>query len=328
MDGILFLGDWTDYATLDPITATYSNRMIETLKDTGLTVLFLEGNHCLEDEESNFTVLGAAKEFEHDYSDVSFVFKKEEVDFREVVDDPIKYPLGPHGALTAVFHCFPYKSDYDALEEEIAEANEKLDDKLINIMLFHFPTVNALLDNGLQSMGGVNLSEEITDNFDVVIGGDFHKPQTLINNPNAFYVGAPFDLKFNQQGPRKVSIITIDDRGKYRVKDFPNPYNYQIISRTREELFDMDFSNAARTILKVKDYLSPEEKEEIKSVGFYRVMFSSGKAAKPVDLEVLTIDPLVDDKTTFTQELAKFELDSETTKRALQIYEGICKAGE
>lgn len=313
VDGILFLGDWTDYATLDPITLQYSNAMLQRLADTGLPVVLLEGNHCMDDKEGNWTVLGASSQIMNE-TKLRFVFKQDMLHLDEEV----------------VFHCFPYRSDYDALEADISLRNQALvaiDDK-INIMLFHFPTVNALLDNGLKSFGGVNLSEEISSNFDVIIGGDFHKPQRLLNNEKAFYVGAPFDLKYNQEGPRKISILHVS-KDDYRVENIKNPYNYPMRSVTLDQLDKMDLANADQMIVKVTDRVSAEDRDRLNGIGFYKlsVVAKSDRVQEEAP-DVIMVDSFVDDRAIFSQELDKFELEDDLKKRSVQIYEDLHMKGD
>lgn len=243
IDGLLMLGDATDYATLDPITATLFYKTVDMLVKTGKHVIFLEGNHCIVDDASLFTVIGAINPM---------------VSSRKVhcIIEPRSLGVIEHGVR---FFCRPYESDYKALEKSIEKDNELAATKDLiewhNVLLFHFPTVNAVLDNGVQSMNGVNLSQEITDNFTVCLGGDFHKPQQLVNNDNAYYVGAPFDLKMNQKGERGVGVLDLKEDGSYELSSIPNPFNYPMQSMEPEALVELIESgqDLSRCIVKVND---------------------------------------------------------------------------
>jgi DNA repair exonuclease SbcCD nuclease subunit len=241
VDAILFLGDWTDYPTLDPVTLTYSNRLVKHLTDhsdySGCPVIFIEGNHCISDRGNKFTVVGATNELINHDSNTSFVYQP---DFVSVGD--------------VCFHCFPYSSDYPNLEAAIAATNDDLPVAALNIMLFHFPTVNAVLDNGLQSKKGVNLSAEITDNFDLIIGGDFHYHQQLINNENAYYVGAPFSLRFGEHCDRGTVIFDIDVETKeYELEFISNPHQFPIRKATYDEVMGMTDEELMNGVYRVLD---------------------------------------------------------------------------
>lgn len=215
-DGLLFLGDLTDYATLDPITLTFVNKIVKMLVDTNVPMVFIEGNHCISDKENNYTVIEALAQIV-DSKQCKFVSKNESVEI-VVRGQPVN------------FHCFSYLSDFEKIENEVAAVNMEIDpSKDVNVMLFHFPTTNAILDNGVNSTNGVNLSKEITDRFDICLGGDFHRRQQLVNNDKAYYVGAPFDLKFGQGGERGVVVLSIVNEGCH-LESLDNPFNYPMVT--------------------------------------------------------------------------------------------------
>jgi len=221
-DFLLFLGDWTDYPTLDPVTQTVSSELLARIMSETHSIL-IEGNHCISDTKGAYTVLGAAKPF--------FELSGEDnhqslVTTNQVIDlDWVK------------FHCFPYSSDFEQLQKDIAKANDESEDsRAYNIMLFHFPTTNAVLDNQLQSKKGVALVDEIICHFDIVIGGDFHRPQQLIGTENAFYVGSPFDFNYGDHVEERGAMSVIfEDNGDICVDLIDNPFRPKIQKITADE---------------------------------------------------------------------------------------------
>jgi DNA repair exonuclease SbcCD nuclease subunit len=295
-DALVFLGDWLDKNILDPIVATYSNKMMSLLLKTGKPVIIIEGNHCISDEKNLYTIVGSMGELAN-YNNAYFVTSNDSVRIGDVI-----------------FHCFPYKTDYEEVESEIAAINRQLDTDLINVMLFHLPTTNAVLDNGCPSEKGVNLSRDIIDNFDVCLGGDFHRPQKLINTDNAYYVGAPFDLKFGQDGERGYKSVVLS-KGTVEIEHHDNPFNYPMLTLTQDlatDVLDGDW-DLSTALVRLEPPIDPDiavaMKEQRKnfyslSIPSYRVI-PEQRAAKTLstfsrteDLHVIKseLETLTDDK--------------------------------
>jgi DNA repair exonuclease SbcCD nuclease subunit len=318
-EGLLFLGDITDRSTLDPITQTYFNKVISRLVyGHMMDVILLEGNHCTADQLNRFSVLGAAKELTN-AGVIHFVTQRES----------IEVGVAPNNI---IFHVFPYNPDYKQIEAEIAELNDQLDTDLCNVLLFHFPCSNAQLDNGVPSPKGVHLSHDITSNFDLCLGGDFHRAQWLSGNPNAYYVGAPFALKFNEQPgePRGFVIVDVDKTGR-TVKRYPNPYDYTIRAVTPDEVdevLDGNYMAPERVILQVKGQLDPVELHTLEEYGFYRFSNSKTGASETPDELLETVIELsdYDDEELLLEQL---ESVSEALRdRALELFARIQNDGE
>jgi DNA repair exonuclease SbcCD nuclease subunit len=239
---LLFLGDYTDRATLDPVTQSYCNMTLKRLAESGKQVILIEGNHCLSDKGGLFTVLSAASMLSN-FDNLNFVTEEE------------------HLRLSGVnFYCVPYRSDYKYIEKKIKSINDSLNKSEINVLLFHLPTINAVLDNGVPSKKGVNLSSEITGNFNICLGGDFHRPQQLVNNSKAYYVGAPFSMKYGDTFERGFWKVTLDESG-YEIDRIQNPFNYNIAKVAPEAFQDYlhDYSNfLSRSIIKIDSEPSEE----------------------------------------------------------------------
>lgn len=312
--GLIFLGDWTDYSTLDPILQTFSNLLIERLGRTGLPVILLEGNHCITDQENNFTVLSASKH----------LCKRDNVFF---VTEPTKISITNKEKENDVeynFYCYPFVPDYVELKNRIIQDSLVLNNEEINIMLFHFPTVNALLDNGLLSKRGVHLEEELCNKFMVCLGGDFHTPQQLIGTKNAFYVGAPFQLKINEKGPHGLVVLDVGVDG-YEMKRIDNPYNIKQIS---VDSVDDLRSVEPNTIVKFNVKLSEEQKAEVLKRDFYKVLFSNGKKATKKSEEFsgsLLLDSTLKDIDTLPLYLKELNPSKDVLENALVIFEALEK---
>lgn len=318
-DMLLFLGDITDRATLDPITQTYFNKMMYKLVyGHDMDTILLEGNHCTADSLNRYSVLGAAR---HLLSGGNLVTTREELTF---IDDGVHY----------TFHIFPYQPDYRALEVEIGQLNDILVDSTdVDILLFHFPCSNAQLDNGVPSPKGVHLSADITSNFDLCLGGDFHRSQWLSGNDKAYYVGAPFNLKFNEQTdePRGYAIFT-KDAGGWMVERGENPYNYEMLSVQAEEAeqYVGHFTDPSRVILQVKGRLDPDTKLALEEEGFYRFsnVKTSGNVAPAVLLETVVDLDYQEDEDLVIEQLDDESVSEEVRERALELFSRIQNDGE
>lgn len=202
-DTMLFLGDFTDYEVLDPITLNYATDFISLLDGHFDNLIWLEGNHCISDSANQNTVLSAFVD----------CFKKS-----KFVIHPCS--IGINGIN---FHCLPYLSDYDAAIEWIEQINDQCkDSRDKNILLFHFPTTNALLDNSIKSTKGLTFDKSIVGNFDLCLGGDFHRHQALMQTDNAYYVGSPFTLSYGEEPEKGFLVLSLDDLSFKRVS---NPFD-------------------------------------------------------------------------------------------------------
>lgn len=310
-DGLIFAGDWTDDATLDPVVQTYSNKMIRRIADTGKFAILIEGNHCVTDKGNVHTVLGAAGELLEDptESNVNIVLTEETVRYEDTA-----------------FHCFPYMSDYDDLERRIAKKNSELDEDKFNIMLFHFPTKNAMLDNGLPSPSGVNLGQEMISNFDLVLGGDFHRAQEITTD--AYYVGAPFDLKFGEHYERHIMDVVVNEDG-YALDTITNPFQYNIRKMDVNEFLMTEWSEeeASRTVMKVIGEATSDQRIEVEDMkeDFYRLsapLTSESKEGEDIEVDIIEDDGQKDVDLIRSQ-MAGAKTRKAVQERAVEIFEEI-----
>jgi DNA repair exonuclease SbcCD nuclease subunit len=309
-DGFILAGDVTDYPTMDPITLTVFNSCMKRLFKTGKKIIILEGNHCISDQGNVYTVVGAAKEIA--MCDNSYMVTQTEV---------IKFD-------DITFYCCPFIADIEQIENTISRWNATADRSNNDVLLFHFPTVNAVLDNGLPSKKGVNLSREIVSNFTVCLGGDFHKPQQLVNTDNAYYVGAPFDLKFGQEGPRVVNSITIEN-GSYTIEQIPNPFNFPMTYIDEADIRSAESNDMSRTIAKMKDSPSSEivrseiDKFRKKFYSLHLPPISKIQRERPKTASVMTGFGRSRDKDIIGAQLDSIGIDNELKTVAMGIFQKI-----
>jgi DNA repair exonuclease SbcCD nuclease subunit len=309
-DVLLFLGDYTDRSTLDPVTQSYCNMTLKILAESGRPVVLIEGNHCLSDKGGQFTVLSAASMLSN-FNNLKFVTEEERFE-----------------TCGANFYCMPYRSDYKEIESNIKSINRQLDKSKLNILLFHLPTINAVLDNGVPSKKGVNLSKDITNNFDICLGGDFHKPQQLVNNENAYYVGAPFSMKYGDAFERGFWKVKISKSG-YDIEKVQNPYNYNILKLQAEAFCDYVESNPnllSKSIVKIDSEPSESVMQQILESGkrFYSLSVQKSRPVKrgdePSYLENISKDRDLD---FIALELDSILEDKEIKKVALKMFQDI-----
>jgi hypothetical protein len=309
-DGFISGGDTADAAILDPITAHHMNKAIKRIVEATNFHLFLEGNHCVSDSRSLFTVLGTLKELR---DDLTVVLREGKVIW--------ELPSGEY----VTFHCFPYQSDYRLLEERIAISNDLVDpnDGDLDIMLFHFGVKNAMLDNGFESPSGVNLSTEMVSNFDICLGGDYHTRQNV--HSHVHYIGAPFDLKFGEHYRRGAMVLDITPDG-YDIDYIENPYQYDILKLSPEEFLSYDGHNS-KTIVKIDGEPTPEQRVQIEKLKgeFYNVSVPRVRAKR--DDEDIRVDVIEGDSQRDVDlvraQMKKNDVDDRVAVRAVELFEEI-----
>lgn len=240
-DGILFLGDWTDDSTIDPVVQRYSNECLKMLNRCDGKKIAITGNHTVYDKGNEFTVFSAASEA---FDNVKFVNNAEIIDYEGIR-----------------FHCLPYNSNYSNIEQKIEEYSMNIDYGKVNVLLFHFPLKGAKLDNGLESKDGVRYIQSDFDEFDLVLGGDFHRRQHI--GQDTYYVGAPFDLKFGEHQTRGFTELTIDDvNGEYEMDLIENPFQYNLKTvNSKEELGEV----TDKDIIRFKGDFDTKDKNDLRN---------------------------------------------------------------
>lgn len=320
-DIFCFLGDLTDNAILDPVTLFYTNRILSRLnnyankknslyndvyEENGFVNIILEGNHCITDVKNNYTVLSAIEQcFEGQDTGHTFVNSEFIYHIKQTFSQDVR------------FWIYPYISDYKYLEEKIRKDNDRLglekDDSFVDIMLFHFPCVNAMYDNGLKSVSGVHLTEDMTSNFDYVFGGDYHTHQYLQGNEKACYVGAPFTMKFGETNDRAIMIL---DTETGEIKRIQNPYNVKMLKIDYKDFDDsLDYTETILNIVNV-----PKDIEL--SVDCYKLYKSTKREGeKPKEMNMLDEEDILDDSILLAKEMRRSGYDKERISRVIDCYE-------
>lgn len=269
-DMAIVAGDVTEVATLDPATMDLLSYFMQLLneEDHG-PVIILEGNHCIDRKDKLYTVMGAFKRLAAPHVFVS------------VSQEVFRFNLSLEGDV--VVWCFPYRSDYKGIEDDIRAASEeaKTEDAL-HIMVFHLPASNAMLDSGIKSTHGVSITSEITEGFHVGVGGDFHTHQILEGNDKCFYVGAPHDLKFGEAQERAFCVVEVDRDG-YSLERVPVAPHIPMLTLTYDEAVSRP-ELIRNAVVRIQEPLSANQKMKLDSLGPYSYS-SKVKRAKRKEFE-------------------------------------------
>lgn len=253
-DLAIVAGDVTEVPTLDPATMDLLAFFMQLLneEDHG-PVIILEGNHCIDRKDNLYTVMGSFKRLAapHVFVSVqqeSFAFSMESGEVR--------------------VWCFPYRSDYKGIEEDIKSASEMAkQEHAIHIMTFHFPASNAILDNGIDAEKGVALTADITEGFHVGIGGDYHTHQFLKGNDKCFYTGSPHDLKFGEAQERAFCSVEVTRDG-FTVERIPVVSHVPMLTLTYEEAVSNP-ELLKRAVVRIQEPLSSVQRMKLESMSPY-----------------------------------------------------------
>lgn len=248
VDMVLFGGDLNDYTTLDPVTLSYTVEILDRISqisDRGFLIPkeFCIGNHSIQDKAGRFSVPGALTSIKQ-YRDNRLTThpctlsagwgltgcEKLQVAVVSYNDDPDKMLKQIHDAAIIARLC------YDSYGTR-------------SILLVHSPVKGARLDNGMTSEFGLVLDKSDLDKFDLCLFGDFHKHQKIPGTDNAYYIGAPFDLKFGEHEPRGFLCVDMDiDTGEYTMTHIRNPYQIPMVDVSIEDLPSQAPNAVARVI--------------------------------------------------------------------------------
>lgn len=283
----LFLGDYTDSEILDPITLNYATKIMADVTNACSGSIWLEGNHCIDDKGMVNTVMSGLQ-------------KLNVPEWHQVITKPTIYTDG-----YVKFYCVPYNDNYKEAQEVICKYNDELLDEFTNILLFHFPTTNALLDNSFPASRGLSLTDKEVGNFDLVLGGDYHKRQKLLNSSNAYYAGAPFMFTFNEDSNKGFMILDIEGK-TIKIEEGHNPFLYEMVKTTQEEFLDLELDNKERAIIQVEgcDEESFKRFSEMRA-SYYklslrktsnRVEVARKNRPKPLSLEQYVLRSDIDEK--------------------------------
>lgn len=269
------LGDTTDENIVDTYVLPALNMsLLGPIAQKGKPYLNLEGNHCIVDGANVYSILSSYKE--QVSSHVQLTIQEPTDTIFEVAGKSI------------YVRSVPYIGDYIKMREMIVKPLDEAYNHF-SILLFHAPCNNALMDNGLPSTHGLHLEENDLDQYDIAIGGDFHRPQMFkVGDTPVYYCGAPFALTRGQNFPLGSRELSIYDDGSYEMSSIPNPYALNICDLGWTETDKLDKLDPARTILYVND-VPHEEKSKLVSklneLNFYSYKVKMASIQKSTVLE-------------------------------------------
>lgn len=89
------------------------------------------------------------------------------------------------------------------------------------ILFTHFPTKEAISENGKSGFGKYSVQDFLPDKWDLIISGDIHKHQKI--GKNFWYVGAPYQLTRGDMGDSKKGYLVIYDDLSVEHKTLSSP---------------------------------------------------------------------------------------------------------
>lgn len=266
-DIVLNLGDSTDEEIVDPfVLATLNHLLLGPLSYKAL-VVHLEGNHCITDSGNVYSILSAYKDKISD-------------NVRLTVDQANDIVLDVAGK-SIYIRSVPYIGDYEAMLNMITKPLDTTYNDL-SILVYHAPTVNALMDNGLPATKGLEFKPDDLDQFDLAIAGDFHRPQRfMVGDTPVYYCGAPFALTRGQNFRLGYRTLTVYDDGSYELEDHDNPYAIYI----RDVEFGEEYPpHPERTVCYVNNVPHENKKDEIENlrrIGYYSYKVKTAPIERP-----------------------------------------------
>lgn len=243
------LGDTTDENIVDTYVLPALNAsLLGPITEKGKPYLHLEGNHCIVDGENTYSILSSYK---HQVpSHVQLTVSEPNDTIFEV------------GGKSIYIRSIPYIGDYLKMREWIVKPLDEAYNHFA-ILLFHAPCINALMDNGLPASHGLRLEDTDLDQYDLAIGGDFHRPQMfMVGETPCYYCGAPFALTRGQNFQLGSRELVIYDDQTFDLNFLPNPYALKICDLGWTEKEKIDTLDPVSTILYVND-VPHEEKADL-----------------------------------------------------------------
>ncbi len=271
---ILDLGDATDEEIVNPyVLSALNDLLLGSIAKTGKLVIHLEGNHCIVDGENVYSILASYKNRISD-------------NVRLTVDQPSDMVIEVEGKKIYI-RSVPYIGDYEKMRQMIVKP---LDELYVDfaLLLYHAPTVNAMMDNGLPATKGLHLQSEDLDQYNLAIAGDFHRPQSfMVGETPVYYCGAPFALTRGQNFDLQYRRLEVFEDGSFELSSIPNPFSISIKDVEYDKL-NIDDYDPASTVLYVNNTPHSERKRVnnlLKDAGFYSYKIKVAPIVKSTVLE-------------------------------------------
>lgn len=274
------LGDYVDYTVMDVITLNKVLESVATLIQRGPSnQIILEGNHCIGDKANNHTILRA----------IDHVVSAGRHGGRNI--DLVASPCVIKEWDNATIYSIPYMGTEAEMVEYILKYNEMAKAAQAmgrhTILLFHYPTSNAILDNGIKAPEGFILEPEMVSNFTYVFGGDYHTYQQLEGLSNTWYVGSPFDLKFGENQSRGVLVLDLEDEPSFERVLYED--GYQFLTMEYDEAISWQ-GDRSKVVLRVRIHdVKNQPITTLRKDGYYSVVPSVEKVAT-TEVEALSLD--------------------------------------
>jgi DNA repair exonuclease SbcCD nuclease subunit len=147
-----------------------------------------------------------------------------------VSDWHIHYTDNSSGDGVALF-CHAFTEDIPSLRKWV-RSHAKPQDGLRNFLILHQGVEGADYGNGIKSKSELDLKDIKAGQFDYVILGHYHKPQSL--SDNTFYLGSPYEIDEGEAGDIKRFMLfdgdklkSIDVTGMPKHRRFQSNEDYQ-----------------------------------------------------------------------------------------------------
>lgn len=241
VSGVLVSGDVYDRSTPAAEAMTLFDSFLTRLKDLGIEVFLVSGNHDSDDRIEYFSGFlknaginvygrfdGKLRRFDIDDGD-------------ERVSLHLLPFLKPH--TVRPFTKEKVESYEDAVR--IALSFAECEEDRVNILLSHqFVTGASVSDSEEHAVGGLdNVSAELFRDFDYVALGHIHKPQS-VTRPTLRYSGSPLKYSLSEMDHKK-SVTLIEIKGKELVlteKPLTPLRDVREIKGYLNDILNMDYS--------------------------------------------------------------------------------------
>jgi len=210
---VLFAGDlFHQRGKVDTVVFNAVYNEIEKFHSDGISIIMIAGNH---DQYDNSDV---PENSLHPFKKLEGVHVYDTVGTHRIHKSSVSDTAGVEPDVEIVLA--PYSKNAQMIKEYIANVEKK---DYPQILLFHLGISGAFVGNGNYPMADAFDVEDLRpDLFKYVIGGHFHKRQTLGGHEHAFYCGAPLQHSFGDEGEDK-GFYVVDTNRRWDVTFVPVP---------------------------------------------------------------------------------------------------------
>ena len=109
----------------------------------------------------------------------------------------------------------------EELRAEVAKMLRWTKDSEHKILFTHFPTKEAVSENGQSGFGKYSVQDFLPDQWDLIVSGDIHTHQTI--GKNFVYCGAPYQLTRSDMGDENKGYLVIYDDMSWEHRKLKGP---------------------------------------------------------------------------------------------------------